>query len=344
MGDSVKYKITEQHEAVAASWKKFERNQNADWGLTGVDTGHHFLNMIIGGWMPGKVTTIAARSGVGKTALTTQMFQSGSRILQNRRPEYLFFTWEMSPDYLVDRHISNEAGVTFRQLTQGARLLSDPTIDRIKTAYENADSLPIHYQTMSLNIADVVALTHQFVEQCGQKSKVEGVEVQPVVVVDFIGMAQFEKFGPRTYGISEFIYGCKQAATQAGAAFCVFSQINRSSDLKEKPSRSDISDSQSIEQASDNLILLHRPEHHRVPTLRDPNTGNEMSSEGRMLIMVEKCRDAEMHDDIINCDVGYYRFWNEGMRWNEPYWDMYSSGEFWINHFGLDTSSQLKVV
>ena len=68
MGDGVKLNITEQHEAVLSSYKKFERNQTADWGLAGVDTGHHFLNMITGGWMPGKVTTIAARSGVGKTA------------------------------------------------------------------------------------------------------------------------------------------------------------------------------------------------------------------------------------------------------------------------------------
>lgn len=344
MGDGVKLNITEQHEAVMSSWQKFERNQTADWGLSGVDTGHHFLNMIIGGWLPGKVTTIAARSGVGKTALTTQMFQSGGRILQDRRPEYLFFTWEMSPDYLVDRHISQQVGVTFRQLTQGARLLSDTTIKRINEAYANADQLPIHYQQISLNIADVVALTHQFADQCKEKSKVEGIHVQPVIVIDFIGMAQFEKYGPRTYGISEFIYGCKQAATQSGASFCVFSQINRSSDMKEKPARSDISDSQSIEQASDNLILLHRPEHHRVPTLRDPNTGQEMSSEGRVLAMVEKCRDAEMKDYLLNTDIRFYRFWDEGTKWDDPYWEQYSSGEFWIDHFDLGASHQLKVV
>jgi replicative DNA helicase len=39
------------------------------------------------------------------TAITAQMFQAGKRILQGRRAEFLFFTWEMSPDYLVDRHV-----------------------------------------------------------------------------------------------------------------------------------------------------------------------------------------------------------------------------------------------
>lgn len=344
MGDGIRYKLTDQHEAVMSSWKKFEKNQTSDWGLSGVDTGHHWLNMITGGWLPGKVTTIAARSSIGKTATVTQMLNSGSRVLQGRRPEYLLFTWEMSPDYLVDRHVSMEVGLTIRQLTQGARLLSDSTIESVKKAYKSADKLPIQYQQMSLNINEVVSITQKFAKKCNEKSEVEGIVVQPVVIIDFIGMAQFDKSGPRTYGISEFIYGCKQAATQTGASFCIFSQINRTSDMKDKPSRSDISDSQSIEQASDNLIILHRPEHHKIPTMRDPHTGQEMSSEGKMLVLVEKCRDSDMKDEVINCDVGFNRFWSEGMKWDEPYWLLYESGEFWIEHFGLSGSRQLKVV
>jgi replicative DNA helicase len=342
--ENFKDEIVQQHEAVVKSWKKFEKNMSAEWGLSGVDTGHHYLNLTTGGWSPGKLTTIAARSGVGKTALTTQMFQSGARVLQGRRPEYLFFTWEMSPDYLVDRHISHEVGLNYKQLTQGARLLPTSTVEKIKAHYKTADSLPVSYQQISLNISDVMVMSKQFVEMCEEKSQVEGVAIQPVIIIDFIGMAQFDKFGPRTYGISEFIYGCKQVASQTGASFCVFSQINRSSDLKERPNRADISDSQAIEQASDHLILLHRPEHHRVRTMRDPVTGEDMSTEGKMVVIVEKNRDGELQDYIVNADVQYYRFWSEGQRWNEPYWEQYESAEFWMNHFNLGNESQLKVV
>lgn len=344
MGHNVKYQLTSQKEAAHKSWEKFQRNRTAEWGLSGIDTGHHYLNMIIGGWQPDKLTVIAARSGVGKTAVTTQMFQSGGRILQGRRPEYLFFTWEMSPDYLVDRHVSHEAGVTYRQMTQGARLLSDSTLERIRKAYDSADSLPVQYQTMSLNIDEIRPIVHSFAEQCAGKSQVEGIEVQPVVIIDYIGMAIFDKYGPRTYGIQEFINGCKQLANQTGAAMCVFSQINRTADVKEMPSKSDISDSQSIEQASDNLILLHRPEHHKVKTFKDPNTGYEIESDGKIVVRVEKCRDSEISDLVINTDIRYYRFWDEGMHWNEAYWDLYSDPSFWIDHFGLADGSQLKVV
>lgn len=339
-----KLKIIGQHDAVLKSWERFERNRSAEWGLAGHDTGHDALNLSIGGWIPTKLTTIAARSGVGKTAMTTQMFQAGKRILQGRRAEFLFFTWEMSPDFLVDRHICHQNGLTLKHLTQGARLLPDHRIQSIKEAYQDADSLPVHYQQISLNIKDVMAMSQKFVDTCNRKSDVEGILVQPVVVVDFIGMAKYDDYGPRTYGISEFIYGCKQVANQTGASFCVFSQINRGADQKERPQKVDISDSQSIEQASDNLIILHRPEYHRVPVIKMPRTGEEVPSDGKMLIFVEKSRDYGPQDILTNCDVRYYRFWNEGVRWSEPYWEKYSQADFWINHFDLNDGSQLKVV
>lgn len=344
MSNNIKHNIIEQHEAVEKSWERFNDNRTADWGLAGHDTGHHYLNLLIGGWMPGKLTTIGARSGVGKTAMTTQMFQGGARVLQGKRSEFLFFTWEMSPDYLVDRHISQKTGLTLKQLTQGARLLPTNTIERIKDSYADADTLPVHYQMISLDIKDVKLLTEKFVKDCKAKEKVEGVKIQPVVIIDFIGMAQFSNYGPRTYGISDFIYGCKQVATQTDATFCVFSQINRASDVKEIPSRADFSDSQAIEQASDNLILLHRPEYHGIPSIKVPSTGVEVSSENKMLVRVLKSRDMGTADMLANVDVKYYRFWANDMQWDEPYWELYENAEFWIDHFDLGSGAQLKVV
>ena len=327
--------LLDQHSAVVRSWDKFRLNRETPWGLIGHDTGHHYLNMMMGGWQPGKLTTIGARAGIGKTAMVVQMFQAGARVTNNRRAEFLFFTWEMSPEYIVDRHVCNRVGITLPQLIQGAKLLPDHTVELIKKSYDDADKLPVTYHIMSLSIDEVKETSKRFIEKCNKKSKIEGIEILPVIVIDYVGMAKFDKYGPRTYGIGEFMYGCKQTASQQGCSFVVFSQINRAADARDVPTRADFSDSQAIEQASDNLILLHRPEYHGVNVIKDPKTGIDVPSEGKALIKVLKSRDYGVADTLINCDVKYYRFWSEGMRWDDEYWHKYSDENFWLEQLHL---------
>jgi replicative DNA helicase len=338
-------KLITQKEAIKRSLDRLEKNRKKDWGLTGHDTGHHYLNMMIGGWIPTKVTTIGARSGVGKTALTTQMFQAGARVLNKRRAEYLFFTWEMESSYLVDRHICNVVGLTNRELSQGAKLLDAGDMISVKDAYKNAEDLPVMYHQNSLDIGRLRTISESFVKICEKKSKDEGIDVQPVIVIDYIGLAMFESSGLRTYGIADFLNGCKQLANETGAAVCVFSQINRSSDEKKVPGRVDFSDSQSIEQASDNLILMHRPEYHGIPRLRDPRNNQDLDSVNRMLVRTLKSRDFGTSDAVVHCAIKYYRFWDEKMAsWDEPYWEWYSQKDFWLEHFGLkNRTHQLKI-
>lgn len=327
--------LVTQREATTKSWKRLDENKKRDWGLYGHDMGIHTLNMMLGGWIPGKVTTIAARSGVGKTAMSVPMFDAASRMSGNRRVEFLFFTWEMESSYLVDRQVCYRMGLTNHMLTQGAKLFGESTWEKVKGVYREVEKLPVTYQEMSTDIKSVSAIVLEFVKQCAEKEKTEGTKIQPVVIVDYIGMAQFEGSGLRTYGIADFINGCKKLANQTGAAFCIFAQINRGADEKEVPQRADISDSQSIEMASDNLVLLHRPEYNNIPTITDPETGDQIESKGKMLFRVVKGRDFGTGDALIQCDIKYYRFWSMEHDFNTKYWELYNSKDFWLKHFNL---------
>jgi replicative DNA helicase len=221
-------------------------------------------------------------------------------------------------------------------LSQGAKLLGDETYKAIRNAYVEAEKLPVTYQQNSTNIRVVKRLVLEFIESCENKAKIEKILIQPVVIIDYIGMAMFDGSGLRTYGIGDFMNGCKQLANQTGAAFCIFAQINRGADSKDMPERSDFSDSQSIEMASDNLLLLHRPEYNGIPVITDPSTGLEMGSEGKMLIRILKGRDFGTGDVLINCDIKHYRFWDlDHDRWSYPYWTDYNKKEFWMQQFGF---------
>ena len=330
-----KTELITQHSATEKSWHRFQDNRKRDWGLYGIDTGIHPLNLLIGGWIPTKLTTIGGRSGAGKSALVVQMFKEGSRVANGRRAEFLFFTWEMESSYIVDRHVCNTVGITNRMLQQGAKLLGENTMVDIKSAYNDASKLSVSYQEMSTDIEHVKLLTKKFTEECAEKSKAEGIHVQPVVIIDYVQMSQFEGNGLRTYGIGDFMNGAKKIANETGASFCIFAQLKRTSDDKDMPERNDFADSQSIEMASDNLLLIHRPEYNGIETIKDPETGLELPSEGKMLIRALKGRDFGTGDILINCDVKYFRFWDINHDWGYEYHHLYESKDFWLNYFNL---------
>ena len=332
-------KLVKQKEAVDKSYERLINNREREWGLYGHDIGHHALNMAIGGLIPTRLTTIGARSGTGKTAISAQMFDAGTRVVGGRRCEYLFATWELDPSLLIDRHICCKTGVTLRLLNQGAKLLSRKSLEEIDASYRLAATLPVIYQTASTDIETIKALVLEFVRRCREKEKVEGVEILPVLVIDYINMAMFDGAGLRTYGIGDFMNGLKSLCNEYNMASVVFAQLNRGLDKENRiPDRADFSDSSAIENASDNLIVLYRPEYHNIKTILNPDTQVEEDSDGRMLVRVLKCRDYGTGDFLMNCDVKHFRFWADGDNWNTPYWQRYNNQDFWIKQFGLGSA------
>lgn len=330
--------IVSQHNAVEDSYKRFEENRTKEWGLAGHDFGIHDINMSIGGVIPKKLTTIAARSGVGKTGILSQLFNAGRRVMNGRRTEFLFFTWEMSPEYMIDRHICNRVGITSALLSQGAKLMKPGMVSKVNSAYEDAKTLPVVYQKASTNIEIVRELSESFVSSMEQKSKIEGVDIIPTIVIDYVGMAKFSKStGLRTYDLGDFMNGMKQNVNDTGASAIILAQISRSADDRDYPRRSDLSDSKTIEDASDNLIILHRPFHHDVKTVDDPDDPTvTLDSKDKILYLVEKSRDFGRRRVLGMCDIGKYRFWSRNHDFEFDYWNLYSDENFWKKQFNIN--------
>lgn len=333
--------LVPQAAAVRGSWDRLQKNRTREWGLYGHDIGINSLNLAIGGLIPRRVTTIGARSGTGKTAIITSIADASARVLNGRRAELLILTWELDPSLLIDRTICMKSGLTLKELNQGAKLLNNKTIENVKATYSEAAKLPVVYQLNSTNIGVVRTLCKEFVAKCKEKEAVEGVEVLPVLIIDYLNMAQFEGTGLRTYGIGDFMNGVKQLCNELAMAGILFAQINRSTDKESRiPDRSDFSDSSAIENASDNLIVLYRPEYHGIDTIIDPENKVEISSEKKMLIRVLKGRDYGTGDFLINCDIKYFRFWDINHDHKFKYWEQYSKKSFWMEHFGFAATDE----
>ena len=95
--------------------KKIEEIANKD-GLSGVATGFQKLDLLTSGWQPSDLIIIAARPGMGKTALTLSMARN---MAVTQKTPVAFFSLEMSSVQLITRLISAETGLSSEKLRTG---------------------------------------------------------------------------------------------------------------------------------------------------------------------------------------------------------------------------------
>src|SRR5690606_21241411 len=213
--------------------------------------GHHDLDMVTNGWVPGKITSYAQRSAGGKTGLFVQSARAAGRIQNGRRSQLLFLSWEASAGDVVDRCVCNITGFTAGQLKY-PKVLTPEQNKIIQSAYHEAQNFPVEYHQVPLNLQSTLALLEEFVERCAEKSIVEDVKIQPVMWLDYISMIKGAgKYGNKTYDMADYIQGLKNFAETSGLSVMLLAQLQRSSDSKELPDISDILDSSSVEINSD---------------------------------------------------------------------------------------------
>jgi replicative DNA helicase len=339
MNDKV-FELTSQRDAAAKSFRKLRADRKRDWGLAGISTGIHDINLAIGGFLPKKVVVFAARSGIGKTGILNSFIEGGSTVREGRRGAYLVFSWELDPSLLVTREICRKKGITQGLLLNGAKLIGDDTMSEIEEIYKECAGYDVRYQTLTTNIEIVDKITREFVKECKEKSKEEGVDIQPIVLLDFVQMSKGLENTLKTYQLQEFMVGAKNLANETDSTIVMLAQLKRESDTKDVPTRDDLSDSKSIEDNCDSLGLLHRPEYNNIPLMVDPRTGGDISTDGKMLVRILKERNFGTKDFIINCDIKHFRFWSADSEWGEDFHHLYNKKAFWMSHFGFKKNNE----
>lgn len=322
-------KLISQAEAVGESNRRFKNALSSGWGLPGADYGIHEFNLLYGGIQRKKSNAIAARSGMGKTSIIIPILLSGNRIVNNKRSRFIVFSWEMTSDFIVDRAVCNKIGITNSLLTQAPKLLPPDKIALIESAYEELNGMDIVYHENSTNIDYVREIFHQFCEETRAMEKAQGIEIIPVAIIDYIGLASFGA-GLRAYELGSFMNGIKKMVNMENAHAIPLAQINRTADEKELPTRSDLKDSGDIENACDGIAIIHRPEYLDVKEFPDGT-----DAKGKAMIRFQKNRGGSIGDMIINADVRYNRWYSLSHENDTKYWELYDKEEFWREHFNI---------
>ena len=214
---------------------------------TKIMTGFKALDRTMKGLRKGRVLTIAGRPGTGKTAFAL-------RILDQLPSEEraIYFSMEMGKREITERLMAAQTLIKL-----------DKVIN--KTFTEADKSKLIESKSMSnynVLIDDSPGIS---IDRIKAKSRIEKIKHGlSVIFIDHIGLLNSTTRGLKAYErMTEISKGMKELAKELDITVIALSQLNRSPAERKngEPLLSDLRDSGSIEQDSDQVILLYNPEY-----------------------------------------------------------------------------------
>ncbi len=142
--------------------KRIEEIANKE-GLSGIPSGFDKLDKLTSGWQPSDLIIVAARPGMGKTALTLSMARN---MAVNNNHGVAFFSLEMSSVQLITRLISSETGLSSEKLRTGK--LEKHEWEQLNVKVKALETAPLFIDdTPSLSIFDLRAKARRLASQHG---------------------------------------------------------------------------------------------------------------------------------------------------------------------------------
>ena len=266
-----------------------------------IRTGFPSLDRILGGFAQGGFYVMAARPGVGKSALGIALADMMAR---DRR--VLYVSLEMTEAELNARRVAAVSDIT---CTFG-KLLFGKTTEEQDAAIANACG---KLYARKLQISAVSTLT---VPELELQARNVGAEV---VIVDYLGLLSAEDKRLSEYDrVTQISGDLKRLAKRLGCVVLALCQLNRESvsapGQDARPRLSQLRSSGAIEQDSDGVLLLHRPEYGKTETPR------EASAPQQFFVDVAKNR----HGRTGTAELAWYapvnRFEDYGGKWTVKSW------------------------
>ena len=256
-------------------------------GLSGVSTGFEKLDKLTSGWQPSDLVIVAARPGMGKTALALSMARNIS-VKQNI--PVAFFSLEMSSVQLITRLISSETGLSSDKLRTGK--LADHEWQQLNIKVSDLESAPLFIDdSPSLTIFELRAKARRLASSHGIK----------LIIIDYLQLMNIgssNKAGNREQEISTISRNLKALAKELNIPVIALSQLSRAVETRggtKRPILSDLRESGAIEQDADIVSFLYRPEYYGIMEWDDEM---KTPSEGQGEFIVAKHRNGAL--DSIN--------------------------------------------
>lgn len=222
---------------------EMQRNPNA---MRGIPTGLADLDNILAGFGKSNLLILAARPGMGKTALSLNIAQ---HIAVNEKKKVGVFSLEMSKEELVDRLLVSQADIDAWRLKTG-RL-------------DQQDFMKLSDAMGVLADADIFIDDKPGMTVFEMRTKARRLAMEhgiDFLVVDYLQLAHGRTRDNRVQEVAEISQGLKNIARELRIPVLALSQLSRAIESRgeKTPQLSDLRESGSIEQDADAVMFLYR--------------------------------------------------------------------------------------
>lgn len=226
-------------------------NQVLEHGLpTGVLSGFKNVDEQTGGWQNGNLIFLAARPGMGKTALALEIAKHPALVL--KKP-VVIFSIEMSAKELVGRLAASESQIISTEIIQ--KKINRHQLQTMGARCHELVGCPIYIDdTPALKFSDLKAKA----KKMKQEKKIE------LIVIDYLQLMHGEAGGNREQEISFLTRNLKALAKELDLPIIALSQLSRKVEERpgKRPQLQDLRESGSIEQDGDIIVFIFRPEYY----------------------------------------------------------------------------------
>lgn len=221
----------------------------------GSSTGLLDLDKMLGCFMPGEMSIIAARPSMGKTSLVLEIVRHLA-IRQNK--PVLFFSLEMTKEQIAGRILFSESKASYGAALLGNRKALESVmggVDAVQAAGIWIDD------TGGTSVANILTKAENYVKNHGVQ----------IIFIDHRGYIKVTHKGRSTHDeISEISKGLCLVAKKLNIPVVLVSQLSREVERRNPPipMLSDLRDSGSLEEDARKVLLLYREDYYKKDSNR----------------------------------------------------------------------------
>jgi replicative DNA helicase len=217
--------------------------------------------------------TLAGRPGMGKTSFALQLALGRKKVNQPT----LVFTMEMKSSAMLQRLISQDIGFPLEDV-KNAKKIGYSTLEACENSADDINKNGVELVARpSLTLAEIKSHIRSSI----YRAKKENRKTVDLVVIDYLGLLSLPKGqdgGAIEYAkLTDLSRAVKKLAMELDVAIVILAQLNRGTEGRDSPipKLSDLRGSGAIEQDSNKVLFVYRPNMYHDDALERNNPTQE---------------------------------------------------------------------
>ncbi len=236
--------------------------------ITGLETGFYDFDKITTGFQGGEFIIMAARPGMGKTALSLNMATYAASTTDKA---IAIFNLEMPAEMLVNRMLSSVGQIDSYKLSTGNMQEND---------WKRYNEAILQLGSTNIFIEDNAGITSSEIRaKCRRLASSE--KGLGLVLIDYLQLVSSgnRRIESRQVEVSEISRGLKTMALELNVPVIALAQLSRSAEKREnsQPMLADLRESGSLEQDADMVLFINRKDYYEKKDINQKIVPAELS-------------------------------------------------------------------